>query len=153
MMPSVISWIVPSSRMTTARDVHPCTTSFWTNFTAMNARYNSIARLEQSANGANALNVGIRVAANLELKSRVALGAVIRDALRHRLGRFLRDGAIQTEVIAVKRRIEDPLGFEWSKGNITELSPTVGYVDTVVGNNNLVVHQLLERQAGVVHVV
>jgi hypothetical protein len=25
--------------------------------------------------------------------------------------------------------------------------PTVGYVDTVVGNNNLVVHQLLEEQA------
>ncbi len=51
------------------------------------------------------------------------------------------------EVMAVKRRIEDPLGFEWSKNNITELSPTVGYVDTIVGNNNQVVHQLLERQA------
>ena len=51
------------------------------------------------------------------------------------------------EVMAAKRRIEDPLGFEWSKGNVTELSPTVGYVDTVVGNNNLVVHQLLEKQA------
>jgi oligoribonuclease NrnB/cAMP/cGMP phosphodiesterase (DHH superfamily) len=51
------------------------------------------------------------------------------------------------EVMATKRRIEDPLGFEWSKGNVTELSPTLGYVDTVVGNNNLVVHQLLERQA------
>jgi len=51
------------------------------------------------------------------------------------------------EVMATKRRVEDPLGFEWSKGNITELSPTVGYVDTVVGNNNLVVHALLERQA------
>ena len=51
------------------------------------------------------------------------------------------------EVMATKRRIEDPLGFEWSKKNVTELSPTVGYVDTVVGNNNLVVHQLLERAA------
>ncbi len=51
------------------------------------------------------------------------------------------------EVMAVKRRIEDPLGFEWSKCNITELSPGVGYVDTVVGNNNLIVHQLLEQQA------
>ena len=51
------------------------------------------------------------------------------------------------EVMAAKRRVEDPLGFEWSKKNITEISPTVGYVDTVVGNNNLVVHQLLERQA------
>ena len=51
------------------------------------------------------------------------------------------------EVMAVKRRIENPLGFEWSKSNITELSPTVGFVDTVVGNNNLIVHQLLEQQA------
>jgi oligoribonuclease NrnB/cAMP/cGMP phosphodiesterase (DHH superfamily) len=51
------------------------------------------------------------------------------------------------EVMAAKRRVEDPLGFEWSKSNITELSPAVGFVDTVVGNNNLVVHQLLERQA------
>ena len=27
------------------------------------------------------------------------------------------------------------------------LSPSVGYVDTVIGNNNLIVHQLLERAA------
>jgi len=48
------------------------------------------------------------------------------------------------EVMAVKRRIEDPLGFEWSRKNIVELSPSVGYVDTVVGNTNLIVHRLLE---------
>jgi hypothetical protein len=51
------------------------------------------------------------------------------------------------EVMAVKRRIEDPLGYEWSKANVAEISPTVGYVDTVVGNNNLIVHQLLEKKA------
>jgi len=51
------------------------------------------------------------------------------------------------EVMATKRRIEDPLGYEWSKNNISELSAEVGYVDTVVGNNNQIVHQLLERQA------
>ncbi len=51
------------------------------------------------------------------------------------------------EVMATKRRIENPLGFEWSKNNVTELSPTTGYVDTVVGNNNLVVHRLLEERA------
>ena len=51
------------------------------------------------------------------------------------------------EVMAVKRRIENPLGFEWSKSNITEISPAVGFMDTVVGNNNLIVHQLLEQQA------
>jgi len=51
------------------------------------------------------------------------------------------------EVMAIKRRLEDPLGFEWSKSNIAEISPTVGFVDTVIGNNNLIVHQLLEQQA------
>ncbi len=51
------------------------------------------------------------------------------------------------EVMAVKRRVENPLGFEWSKGNVTELCPTVGYVETVVGTNNLIVHQLLEQKA------
>src|SRR5690349_24377419 len=51
------------------------------------------------------------------------------------------------EVMAVKRRIEDPLGFEWSRKNVIELSPTVGFVDTVVGNTNLIVHQLLESGA------
>jgi oligoribonuclease NrnB/cAMP/cGMP phosphodiesterase (DHH superfamily) len=51
------------------------------------------------------------------------------------------------EVMAVKRRIENPIGFEWSRSNITEISPTIGFVDTIVGNNNLIVHQLLEQQA------
>jgi oligoribonuclease NrnB/cAMP/cGMP phosphodiesterase (DHH superfamily) len=51
------------------------------------------------------------------------------------------------EVMEVKRRIEDPLGFEWSRKNIVELSSTVGFVDTVVGNTNLVVHKLLESGA------
>src|SRR3989440_5533599 len=51
------------------------------------------------------------------------------------------------EVMEVKRRIEDPLGLAWSKANVTEISPTVGFVDTVIGNNNLIVHQILEQQA------
>ena len=51
------------------------------------------------------------------------------------------------EVMAVKRRVENPLGFEWSQANIVEISPTIGFVDTLVGNNNLIVHQLLEQQA------
>lgn len=51
------------------------------------------------------------------------------------------------EVMAVKRRVEDPLGLEWSRKNVVPLSPSVGFVDTVVGNNNLIVHQLLEQQA------
>jgi oligoribonuclease NrnB/cAMP/cGMP phosphodiesterase (DHH superfamily) len=51
------------------------------------------------------------------------------------------------EVMAVKRRIENPIGFEWSKSNITEISPTIGFVDTIIGNNNLIIHQLLEQEA------
>ncbi len=51
------------------------------------------------------------------------------------------------EVMAVKRRIENPLGLAWSKENVTEISPTIGFVDTVIGNNNLIVHQILEQQA------
>src|SRR5258708_4780167 len=51
------------------------------------------------------------------------------------------------EVMAIKRRIENPLGFAGSKKNVTEISPTVGYVETVIGNNNLIVHQLLEEEA------
>jgi oligoribonuclease NrnB/cAMP/cGMP phosphodiesterase (DHH superfamily) len=51
------------------------------------------------------------------------------------------------EVMAVKRRIEDPLGLAWSKENVTEISPAVGLVNTVIGNNNLIVHQILDGQA------
>jgi oligoribonuclease NrnB/cAMP/cGMP phosphodiesterase (DHH superfamily) len=51
------------------------------------------------------------------------------------------------QVMEVKRRVEDPLGLAWSRDNITELSSTVGLVETVVGNNNLIVHELLETKA------
>ncbi len=50
------------------------------------------------------------------------------------------------EVMAVKRKIEDPLGLAWSKANILEISPAIGYVETVVGNTNLIVHQLLDQK-------
>ena len=51
------------------------------------------------------------------------------------------------EVMAAKRRVEDPIGLEWSKRNVTEICPTVGYVDTVIGSSNQIVHQLLESKA------
>lgn len=51
------------------------------------------------------------------------------------------------EVMAVKRRVENPLGYDWSKSRVSELSPTVGFVDTVIGNSNLIVHQLLQNNA------
>lgn len=49
------------------------------------------------------------------------------------------------EVMAVKRRIEDPLGYEWSKRHVTRVTDDIGFVDTVLGNTNLIVHQLLQR--------
>ena len=51
------------------------------------------------------------------------------------------------KVMEVKRQIEDPLGLEWSRRNVTELAPDIGFVDTVLGNNNIIVHQLLEQKA------
>lgn len=51
------------------------------------------------------------------------------------------------EVMAVKRRVEDPLGYEWSRVNVVEITPEIGQVPTVVGNNNLIVHRLLAEKA------
>jgi hypothetical protein len=49
------------------------------------------------------------------------------------------------EVIRVKRRVEDPMGFEWAKEHVEALSDQVGLVKPVVGNTNVIVHQMLER--------
>lgn len=51
------------------------------------------------------------------------------------------------EVVAVKRRVEDPLGYAWSHKHLRSISQEVGYVDNIVGNTNLIVHHLLERGA------
>lgn len=51
------------------------------------------------------------------------------------------------KVMSVKREIEDPLGFDWSKRHVEEICPTVGYVKTVLGNNNLIVNRLLAERA------
>ena len=49
-------------------------------------------------------------------------------------------------VLRLKREVENPLGFEWSKGRVTEISPTVGLVDTAVGDTNMIVHRMLEEK-------
>ncbi len=49
------------------------------------------------------------------------------------------------EVIRVKRRVEDPMGLEWSRSRLLEVTPEVGYVDVVIGNSNLIVHELLRN--------
>ncbi len=51
------------------------------------------------------------------------------------------------EVMAIKRRIEDPLGLAWSRNNVQEITPGLGFVETVVGNTNLIVHQMLDQKA------
>jgi hypothetical protein len=48
------------------------------------------------------------------------------------------------EVLAVKRRVEDPLGLEYSKAHVTQITPAIGLVPAVVGNSNLILHQLLQ---------
>ena len=50
------------------------------------------------------------------------------------------------EVMAVKRRVENPLGYQWSKERVRRLAPNVGYVETVVGNVNLIIHQMLDEK-------
>jgi hypothetical protein len=49
------------------------------------------------------------------------------------------------EVMRVKRAVEDPLGFAWSRQHMHEITPVLAIVDTVVGNTNLIIHQLLDR--------
>lgn len=50
------------------------------------------------------------------------------------------------EVMAVKRKVENPLGFEWSKSRVRRIAPNVGYVETVVGNVNLIIHKMLDEK-------
>jgi hypothetical protein len=51
------------------------------------------------------------------------------------------------EVMSVKRRVENPLGYEWSKSRVQRIAPDVGYVETIVGNVNLLIHQMLDDKA------
>jgi hypothetical protein len=47
------------------------------------------------------------------------------------------------EVIQTRRRVEDPIGFAWSRSRVVEINPEVGYVEVVIGNTNLIVHHIL----------
>lgn len=51
------------------------------------------------------------------------------------------------EVMSVKRRIEDPIGYEWCLRHIEEINSEVAVVHTSIGNTNYLVHQLLDRRA------
>ncbi|MCU0771249.1 MAG: DHH family phosphoesterase [Verrucomicrobia bacterium] len=68
----------------------------------------------------------------------------LHDLLDGRIERLLEHPLL--EVMAVKRRIEDPIGLEWSLNNIHTITPEVGLVEMTVGNTNLIVHQMLEQK-------
>ena len=51
------------------------------------------------------------------------------------------------QVMDVKRRVENPLGYDWSKARVQRIAPNVGYVETIVGNANLIVHQMLDEKS------
>jgi nanoRNase/pAp phosphatase (c-di-AMP/oligoRNAs hydrolase) len=51
------------------------------------------------------------------------------------------------QVMEVKRRVENPLGYEWSKARVRKIAANVGYVETVVGNANMIVHQMLDEKS------
>ena len=60
-----------------------------------------IAALQLRGALVNALDIGIRIAADFELKLGVALGAIVRHLFRHGLGALLRNRAVQRKRLAV----------------------------------------------------
>ncbi|MCF7668248.1 MAG: DHH family phosphoesterase [Verrucomicrobia bacterium] len=51
------------------------------------------------------------------------------------------------EVMSTKRKVEDPIGFQWSLKNIIPITPNIGCVNLVVGNSNLLIHKLLHHES------
>lgn len=51
------------------------------------------------------------------------------------------------EVMEVRRRVEDPIGYRLALGDVVEVAPDVALVRAPIGNTNLVVHELLNRKA------
>jgi hypothetical protein len=49
------------------------------------------------------------------------------------------------QVVRMKRAIEDPIGLAWARDHLTRLSDEVGLVETLLGNSNLILHQLLDE--------
>jgi len=61
------------------------------------------------------------------------LGGKLENLLSHPL----------LDVMKVQREVEDPIGFQLSRRKIIRINHEIGFVETVIGNNNLIVHQLL----------
>ena len=48
-------------------------------------------------------------------------------------------------VMKSKRDIEDPIGLDWAKRHLEELAPGISVVDLSIGNNNVIMNQLLKE--------
>lgn len=51
------------------------------------------------------------------------------------------------EVMQVRRRLEDPIGYDLALKDVVEVSPSVALVRAPVGNTNLIVHRMLNQRA------
>ncbi len=51
------------------------------------------------------------------------------------------------EVVRTKRKVEDPMGYEYTLRSVQKVVPELGLVDIPVGNPNRILHQLLTQQA------
>lgn len=51
------------------------------------------------------------------------------------------------EVMQLRRRIEDPIGYNLALTDVVEISESVGLVRPPIGNTNLIVHEILNRGA------
>ncbi|MBG88217.1 MAG: phosphoesterase [Verrucomicrobiales bacterium] len=49
------------------------------------------------------------------------------------------------EVMQTKRQVEDPIGLDWSRRHVHRVTDQLGFVETVVGDSNRIVHELLEE--------
>ncbi|MCS1408792.1 MAG: hypothetical protein M2R45_01969 [Verrucomicrobia subdivision 3 bacterium] len=48
------------------------------------------------------------------------------------------------EIMRLKRKVENPIGLNWSRNHITKITPEIGYVATTIGDTNYIIHHLLE---------
>lgn len=55
------------------------------------------------------------------------------------------------EVIRVKKRVEDPMGFDWAKANLLDIGGGVALVNPPVGNSNLILNRLLHEKGSPFH--
>ncbi len=109
---------------------------------------------EKLARLAHLTNVGdLYLTADPDFVTAVDYGALIKQYLFWNIHDLIGDDLEALvdhpllEVVATRRRVENPLGYAYSLKNLTPLSDTVALVDTAVGDTNAIVHRLLEEKA------